>query len=153
MCRKLESPQNWSFLQPSSNSSSSDNASLLTLFLTSSRATHSYPAGHAASHRWRRNAETGRSSRGPQAAHRALLKAASLRSVTHRLADTPHVSCTCWWTKLWGWITPFTATELSGKQFNLLCSVGHAHKFVEDVKDTKLKDNSSTVQGIPVDTL
>ncbi len=133
------------------NNSSSLMASLLTLFLTSSQPTHSYPAGRAASHRWRRNAETSCSSWGPRAAHRVILKAASLRSVTHRLADTPRVSCTCWWTKLWGWIT--AATEPGGVRFHHRCSGGRAQEFVGNVKDTKLKGNSSTVQGVPVDVL
>lgn len=133
--------------------SSSLNAPLPTLFTTTSWPTHSYPAGRVASHRWKRNAEEARSSWGPQAAHRAIPKAASLRSVTHRLADTPCVSCTCWWTKLWSSITPFTATEPGGEWFHHRCSGGHAHEFVENVKDTKLKGNSSTVQGVPVDAL
>jgi len=88
--------------------------SLLTLCLTSSQPIRSNAAGCTTSHRWRRNAETGCSSWGPWAAHRAIQKPASLQSVTHRSADTPCVYCTCWWTKLWRQIIPLWAIRLGG---------------------------------------
>lgn len=92
--------------------------------------------------KWRRNAETGRSSWGPWAAQRAI-PMASLRSVTHRLADTPRVS-------------PVLADEyheaestcsLSQSDSTIATGVDSlAHEFAENVKGIKLKGNSSTVQ-------
>ena len=106
-------------LQPWRKTSSSLNASLLTSLLSSSPPNWLL---RSTTHRWRRNAETGCSSRAPRAAHRAVLKAASLRSVTHRLADIPCVSCTCWWTKLWSWITPCRVVPLAAITFVLYAS-------------------------------
>lgn len=118
-------------LQPWRKTSSSLNASLLTSLLSSSPPSWLL---RSTTHRWRRNAETGCSSRAPRAAHGAALKAASLRSVTHRLADIPCVSCTCWWTELWSWITPLAATE----RLHHRCSGGHTHthmhEFVENTR-------------------
>lgn len=78
-------------------------------------------------HKWRRNAETGRSSWGPRAAQRAI-PMASLRLVTHRLADAPRVSRTRWWTKSWSWIDPLTVTEPGGERFHHRYRGGLAHR-------------------------
>lgn len=96
--------------------------------LTSSLSAHSYPhRSRHPSHKWRRNAETGRSSWGPRAAQRAI-PMASLRSVTHRLADAPRVSRTRWWTKSWSWIDPLTVTEPGGERFHHRYRGGLAHR-------------------------
>ena len=118
--KKYSSSPPRTILQPWRKTSSPLNASLLTSLLSSSPPSRLL---RSTTHRWRRNAETGCSSRAPPAAHGAALKAASLRSVTHRLADIPCVSCTCWWTELWTWITPLAATEWLHHR----CSGGHTH--------------------------
>lgn len=127
--KKFSSSPPRTILQPWRKTSSSLNASLLTSLLSSSPPSWLL---RSTTHRWRRNAETGCSSRAPRAAHGAALKAASLRSVTHRLADIPCVSCTCWWTELWSWITPLAATE----RLHHRCSGGHTHmhEFVENTR-------------------